>query len=140
MAKASQKSKVGGNHNPKGKGGFADRPQDRNTKAGPGRGHKRKVVFGTEVLADMEAAYRTPPDIKERAGIKAARKLLASNYEKFMTLYTKAKEGAGPRPTEAPQETVEAATVATAKEAKVEDLIDRLLRAFETEEASHAVP
>lgn len=120
--------------NPTGKGGFGE-PNRRG--AGPGRGNKKaKDEIGLEALIDMKAAYTTKEIIGEKPGIASARKLLHSDYTKFMMIYSKlVSEYAipgGERPVAAAA-TPEQAVMGSVgpKEVSVEYLAEQLLSEWE---------
>lgn len=121
----------GGNNNPKGKGGLGERKH--HIKPGPGRGHKKKIAPGVDVLADLTKAYTEAPDIKDSAGVKAARDLIKSDYAKFLALWAKARGEVFQETAEAPVAAVAKAEVGE-KESKVLELIERLGKAWEDDD------
>lgn len=107
--------------------------------AGPGRGHKKpKKEIGEILLRDLHKAYENAELPTDSGAVKAMRELAHKDLPKFLTIWAKAHgEGDGVRISE-----TEVATVATqtAKEEKVETLIDKLLAEWEVEDAGSYNP
>lgn len=110
-----------------------------NPRPGPGRGKKKpRPPAGNTLLDDMRKAYSQSASPDDSPGVKEARKMLETDYTKFVTLYAKLggdDSGGADAPEAQP---VEAATAqAGPKEEAVDELIDRLLREWEVEDERH---
>lgn len=104
----------GGNYNPEGLKGAA-----------PGS------VEGGSVYETLRRAWEERQSADEPLGVREARKLLRRDYEKFLTMFLKAREQEGIAVT--PQDRVTTVVTTDEKTEKVTKLIDSLIEEFERE-------